>query len=165
MNMRRLLRHLLTPQWWVLRAFNSQTLDVVEQAVTRAERGHPGELRFVVEGLLPLGDLLRGVTARQRAVQLFSDLRVWDTEQNSGILIYVQMADRRVEVLADRGITKQVPQLAWDGICRTLERAFAAGHYCQGAVAAVEEAGALLAGQSAPSAANPDEMPDRPLVV
>ena len=165
MNLRRLLRHLLTPQWWVLRAFNRETLDAVEHAVSRAEQGHRGELRFVVEGLLPLGDLLRDVTARQRAVQLFSDLRVWDTEQNSGILIYVQMADRRVEVLADRGIAKQVQQSAWDEICRTLEHAFAAGHYRQGAVAAVEQAGALLSGHSGPFAENPDEISDRPLVV
>lgn len=165
MGLRRLLRHLTTPQWWVLRAFDGATVDAIERAVTTAEQGHRGELRFVVEGLLPVGHLLRGTTARERAVELFSDLRVWDTEHNSGILIYVQMADRCVEVLADRGITARVPQSAWNELCRALERAFAAGDYRGGALDAIDRAGRLLAANFPAPAENPDEMPDRPIVV
>ena len=165
MNLRRLLRHLMTPQWWVLRAFDRPTLDAIEQAVTRAEHGHRGELRFVVEGLLPLGHLLSDTTPRERAAELFAELRVWDTEQNSGILIYVQMADRCVEVLGDRGISARVPQAAWDELCRTLEGAFSAGDYRGGAVAAITRAGQLLTEQFPVAADNPDEMPDRPVVV
>lgn len=165
MDLRRLLRHLMTPQWWVLRAFDRAALDAVERAVAAAEQGHRGELRFVVEGSLSLGHLLRGTTPRERAVELFSDLRVWDTQHNTGILIYVQLADRGVEVLADRGIGARVPQPAWDDLCRTLERAFSVGDYRGGAVAAVARAGQLLAEQFPVAADNPDEMPDRPVVV
>jgi hypothetical protein len=164
MDMRRLLRHLMTPQWWVLRAFDGATLDAIEQAVATAEQGHHGELRFVVEGLLPLGHLIGGATARERAAELFAKLRVWDTERNSGILIYIQMADRCVEILADRGISARVPQEDWDELCRILERSFAAGDYRDGAVSVIGRAGRLLVEQF-PTADNPDEMPDRPMVV
>lgn len=165
MDLRRLFRHLMTPQWWVLRAFDRATVDAIERAVAAAEQGHRGELRFVVEGLLPVGHLLRGRTARERAVELFSDLRVWDTEHNTGILIYVQMADRCVEVLADRGISARVPQSDWDELCRALENAFAAADYRGGATAALDRAGRLLAEHFPAAAENPDEMSDRPIVV
>lgn len=165
MNVRRLFRHLLAPQWWVLRAFDRATLDAIEQAVAAVERRHHGELRFVVEGLLPPGHLLRGTTARERAVELFSNLHVWDTANNSGILIYVQMGDRRVEILADRGIASRVAQAEWDGICRTMEQAFAAGDYHAGAVAAIGQAGEILARWVPSTEAHADELPDRPFIV
>lgn len=164
MRLRRLFRHLLLPRWWVLRAFDRQTLGAIEKAVAGSEQHHRGELRFVVEGLLPLGYLLRDISARQRAVELFSQLRIWDTEENSGILIYVQLADRRVEILADRGIAAKVPQAAWDEICRGMERAFKTGAYRSGAQDAIARAGRLLI-EHFPAAANPNELPDRPLVL
>lgn len=165
MDLRRLLRHLLAPQWWVLRAFDRATLEAIEQAVGVSERRHSGELRFVVEGALSPGDLLRGRSARERAIDLFSLLRVWDTADDSGILIYVQMADRRVEIVADRGIAARVAQAEWDGICRVMEHAFAAGDYRRGALEAIAAAGELLSRHLPATALNPDELPDRPLVV
>jgi len=165
MRLRRLFRHLLLPHWWVRRAFDRQTLHAIAEAVAGSERRHRGELRFVVEGLLPLGYLLREISARQRAVELFSQLRVWDTEENSGILIYVQLADRRVEILADRGIAARVPQAEWDMICRDMEAAFKRGDYRGGALAAIGKAGELLAEHFPAATANPNELPDRPLVL
>lgn len=165
MRLRRLLRHLLMPHWWVLRVFDREARQAVEAAVADSERQHRGELRFVVEGLLPVGHLIRGVSARQRAEELFAQLRIWDTAENSGILIYVQLADRRSEILADRGIAAQVPQAEWDGICRGMARAFASGDYRGGALQAVREAGEILIRHFPAADENPNELPDRPLVL
>ena len=165
MNLGRILRHLNLSRWTVRSRFSRTTLREIEAAITVSERHHRGELRFVVEGSLPLGLLLRGVSARQRAVQLFSRLQVWDTEENSGVLIYVQLADRRVEILADRGIAGRVPQADWDVICRGMERAFKTGDYRSGALAAIEKAGELLIAHFPAAADNPNELSDRPLVI
>ncbi len=165
MDIGRWLRHLLAPQWWVLRAFDRATLDAIEKAVSASESRHRGELRFVAEGGLPVAHLWRRATPRERAIELFSALRVWDTAENSGILIYVQMADRCVEIVADRGIAARVRQDDWERICRTMEQAFRGGDYRGGAVAAIAAASELLAQHLPPGTANPDELPDRPLVV
>lgn len=165
MDIRRWLRHLMAPQWWVLRAFDRATLDAIQQAVARSESRHRGELRFVVEGGLPVLHLWRRATPRERAIELFSALRVWDTAENSGILIYVQMADRCVEVVADRGIAALVDHEAWENICRAMEQAFHAGDYRRGALAAIAAAGELLAHHLPARSVNPDELSDRPLVV
>jgi LemA protein len=95
-------------------------------------KGHRGELRFVVEAGLPPAALWRDTSPRQRAAELFASERVWDTEENSGILIYVELADRRVEILADRGIAARVAQAEWDAICRAMEQAFGAGRWREG---------------------------------
>lgn len=165
MNLQRLFRHLLMPRWWVLRHFDKATQAAIGQAVAAAERQHRGELRWVVEGSLPLLDLLRHTDARRRAIDLFARLRIWDTSENSGILIYVQLADRRVEILADRGIAARVPQVQWDTLCRTMESAFAAGNYRNGAVQAIAAAGALLREHFPAASDHPNELPDRPLVL
>lgn len=165
MDIRRWLRHLTAPQWWVLRAFDRATLDAIEEAVARSESRHRGELRFVVEGGLPVLRLWRRTTPRERAIELFSQLRVWDTAENSGILIYVQMADRCVEVVADRGIAALVDHEEWEDICRAMEQDFRAGDYRRGALDAITIAGELLARHLPARSVNPDELPDRPFVV
>jgi uncharacterized membrane protein len=165
MNFKRLFRHLTTSHWFVQRCFPRQTLTAIEQAVANSEHQHSGELRFVVEGPLPLGKVLRDVSARERAIELFSRLRVWDTAENSGILIYVQLADREVEIVADRGIVARVPQSFWDELCRDMERAFAGGDYQGGVLATVTKAGAALTDHFPAHSDNPNELPDRPLVL
>ena len=165
MNMARILKHLSLSHWKVSRCFSGKTLKAVESAVGAAERHHRGELRFVVEGMLPILHLLRNISARQRAVELFSQLRVWDTGENSGVLIYVQLADRRVEILADRGIAARVPQAEWDAICRGMEHAFKNGDYRGGTLDAIAKAGKLLTAHFPAAGANPNELPDRPLVL
>jgi hypothetical protein len=165
MDLRRLLRHLFLPPWRLNRAFPRRTLEAIERAIAASEAGHRGELRFAAEAGLDLLPLLRGMTPRQRAVDLFSGLRVWDTEHNSGVLIYVQLADRRVEILADRGIAARVPQAQWDAICRGMEQAFGRGEFEAGSLEAVLRVGALLGAQLPPGAVNPDELPNRPLLL
>lgn len=165
MNLGRIFRHLLVPHWSVRQSFTRSTLLAIEKTVAASEKQHTGELRFVVEGGLPPGLLWRGITPRQRAVELFSQLRVWDTEQNSGILIYVQWVDRAVEIVADRGIAAHVPQAEWDGICRDMEAAFRRGDYQAGAIAAIERGESLLVVHFPSAGGGRNELPDKPVLI
>ncbi|MDT3735812.1 MAG: TPM domain-containing protein [Denitratisoma sp.] len=164
-SLSRLLRHLLTPDWQVGKCFPARVMQAVEASIAASETRHAGEIRFAVEAGLPLASLLHGETARLRAVEVFSRLRVWDTENNSGVLIYVQLVDREVEILADRGINALVPQAEWDAICHRLEESYRNGNFEQGTIAAIEEIGIRLARHFPPLGANPNELPDRPAIL
>ena len=161
----RLLKHLLLPDWFVRLVFARSDLTAIGEAIAASEKSHRGELRFVVEAAMPLTTLWRDQSPRARAVDLFSVLRVWDTAENSGILIYVQLVERRVEILADRGIAARVAQAEWDGICREMETSFRHGRWRAGALQAVVRAGALLTQHFPAGANNPDELPDQPLML
>ena len=163
MRLRRVLRHLLMPSWRVDRVFTPAVMTAIEQAVRASEARHRGEIRFAVEGGLDFPLLRHDADTRQRAVEVFSQLRVWDTEENTGVLIYLQWVDRRVEIVADRGIARLVPQADWDAVCRRLEAAFREGRYGPGAVEAVRAVGELLAGPFPARSDNPDELPNRPV--
>ena len=163
--MRRTLRHLIYPHWRIRQAFSKSALLAIEAAVEATEKLHDGELRFVVEGGLELPLLLRGVSSRQRAVEVFSQLRVWDTEHNSGVLIYVQLADRQVEILADRGIHQKVGDATWQNICTEMEQAFRSGRFKEGALAGVLAVGQVLAEYFPAKNENPDELPNTPVVL
>lgn len=132
----------------------------LSQAITTAEQGHRGEIRLVVETRLPLSLALKNITARQRAIQWFSDLRVWDTEENSGIVLYLLLTERKIEILADRGIDKLVPQANWDNICAQLQTKLSADQINDGLQQALQQLGDLLR-QHYPlqvSDNNPDEL-------
>jgi uncharacterized membrane protein len=165
MNILRMLKHLLLPDWWRRRVFAADDLVAIGAAVGASEQTHRGEVRFVAEASLTVSALWRELSPRQRATEVFAAEGVWDTEENSGILIYVQLADRRVEILADRGIAARVPQAEWDAICRGMEQAFRAGQWRQGALQAVARAGELLAIHFPAGASNPNELPDQPLML
>lgn len=165
MKLSRLFRHLLRPAWFVRRVFSPGDLAAIGDAIAACEQSHRGELRFVVEGPLPLSSLWHDQSPRARAIELFSRQRVWDTEENSGILIYVQLADRQVEILADRGIAPRVPQAEWDAICRAMEANYRRGEWRHGALQAVARAGELLIRHFPAGANNPNELPDQPLVL
>lgn len=162
---RRALRHLLFPDWQTRRAFPRRTRIAIADAVAKAEKQTRGELRFVAEGGLALPLLWRNVEARRRAIDLFSTLRVWDTEENSGVLIYVQLADRRVEIVADRGIHARVGDAPWRAICRDMEKAFAEGRFEAGAINGIGAIGALLAAHFPASDQNPNELSDAPTIL
>ena len=164
MNLGRFMRHLLTDRTSVKRAFPRAAMRAIEKAIAEEERRHAGQLRFAVEASLPLGDLLRGVDARRRAIEWFGRLRIWDTEHNSGVLVYVLLADRRVEIVADRGIHGKVGAAAWEAICGEMQREFARGQYERGAVVGVRAIGDLLAGHF-PASAGRNELPNRPLIL
>lgn len=163
--MGRILKHLLYPHWRVGQYFPKDALVAIEAEVEASERLHDGELRFVVEGGLDLPLLFHGVTARQRAVEVFSRLRVWDTEHNSGVLIYVQLADRQVEILADRGIHKKVGDEPWQRICSAMEQAFGVGRFQEGAVEGIRAVGQVLAEHFPALKDNPDELDNKPVLL
>jgi len=165
MKLRRIARHLLVPHWVALRPFAAPVLQRIESAIGSSEQKHDGELRFAVEGGLHLASLWRGQSPRARAIELFAQLRVWDTEHNSGVLIYIQLVDRKIEIVADRGINAKVEQASWDGICRRMEEAFRQRQFEQGAFAAIDEVTALLALHFPPAGTNPNELPDKPVVL
>ncbi len=163
MNPGRIARHLLIPDWWAHRAFSKRVLNRIDTAAHDSDKLHRGELCFAIEGDLELPALLRGMSPCERAEDLFSQMRVWDTEENSGVLIYVQLIDHCIEIVADRGISAKVDQTEWDAICATMQSAFHAGEYEQGVLDAIESITALLKQHFPPRGDNPDELPNRPL--
>ncbi len=161
----RFVRHLFYPRWLINRSFPRRTMDRITAAVAGSERGHGGEIRFVVEGALDFLPLLKGKTARERAIEVFSRMRIWDTEANNGVLIYLLLADRDVEILADRGFTGKVSAQEWEAICREMEAHFARGEFERGALAGLARADELLSRLFPASAANPNELSDAPAVI
>jgi hypothetical protein len=165
MSLARALRHLFAPPWIVRRALSQRSLEHIEAAIASSEQEHRGELRFAVEGALEFLPVLRGLTPRSRALEAFSQLRVWDTEENTGVLIYLQLVDRRIEVVADRGIAAHIRQAEWDGICGRMEEAFKAERFEAGVITGIAEVSDLLSRHFPARTQNPDELPDRPVVL
>jgi len=165
MDIKRIIKHLFAPRWAVTRMFPAAAMKAIENAIRESEHSHDGELRFAVEGGLKLWLLLHGRTPRARAIEVFSQLRVWDTEHNSGVLIYVQTVDRHIEIIADRGINAKVEQRQWEAIAGRMQTEFRAQRYEAGALEGMREITALLAQHFPPTGANPDELPDAPVVL
>lgn len=167
MRIGRLLKHLLATPGALRRAFPPQALERIGAAITQAESRHSGEIRFAMEAALPWSYLRRDAPARQRALMVFSKLRVWDTEHNNGVLLYVELADRSVEIVADRGIASKVPTAEWETICQTLREHFRRGAFEAGVIAAIAAIGAHLDRHFplAPGAVNPNELADGPVAL
>jgi hypothetical protein len=161
----RILKHLVHGHLQVLRRFPPSTMTAIKEAIRQSEASHMGELRFAVEAALDWRDLLRGVTPHERAIEMFSQLRVWDTEHNSGVLIYLLLADRRVEIVADRGIHTRVGEQGWRAICSEMEKAFRASDFERGAVTGINRTGALLAQHFPAQGENHDELSNDPVVI
>lgn len=163
---RRLLRHLFTGHWTLHRDFPTEVRAAIEQAVTTCEREHSGEIRVVLEAALHPLAVWHGMTPRARAVDLFSHLRVWDTEHNNGVLVYLLLADRTVEVIADRGVAGgRVQASEWSDVCRLMEGHFRAGDFRQGGVAGIQAVAAILARHFPGSPNRVNELPDAPLIL
>ena len=165
MNFSRIWRHLLIPSWLVRRHFPESMLVDIEQAIRRSEGAHRGEIGLAIEGGLELGQLWRDVSPRERAMAAFASLGIWDTEENTGVLLYIQYADHAVEIVADRGIARQVSAQEWAAVCRRLERRFKAGDYAGGCADAVAEIGTLITTHFPKTDGNPDELPNRPVIL
>lgn len=159
----RVLKHLFYPPWLARRRFPPALMARIERAIAEAEVRHGGEIRFALEATLDFWALLRGVTARQRALQVFAELGVWDTEANNGVLIYLLLAERDVEIVADRGFNGRVAPERWAEICRQMEQRFAKGDYADGVLAGIAAISAEMA-RHYPAQTSPDnELPDRPV--
>lgn len=155
----------MTPAWLSHRAFRPADQSAIAAAVTASEDSHRGELRVVVEGPLPISHLLAKRSTRQRALELFGQLGVWDTRENCGVLIYVQLVDRHVEIVADRGIAAKLGPAEWEAVCREMETAFKTGAYRRGVLDAIERVTRLLALHFPARGKKSNELPDRPVLL
>jgi uncharacterized membrane protein len=164
MRLARILRHLKSSRYGVRRAFPSATLAAIEQAIRETESEYDGEIVFAIEAALDTIPLLRGQTAKARALDVFSRLRVWDTEHNNGVLIYVLMADRDVEILADRGIHARAGEQAWSEICREMETLFGHEEYLAGSLAGIRAVAGQLSKHFGSPATRRNELPDAPRI-
>ena len=160
----RILKHRWFDETDTARLLNSAALDRLEAQVAGSEKHHSGEIRLCVEAGLPMSYLWRNATARERAVTLFGKLRVWDTELNNGVLIYLLLAEHAIEIVADRGLARHVPQSHWDVVLAGMRQAFANGQFEQGLAAAVQTVDTVLARHFPlqQAQANPNELPNRP---
>lgn len=166
MNFARWMRHLCSGQWQVRRTFPAKTLNVIEAAIRQSEQTHDGEIRFAVEAGLDIGPLLKNQSARERALDVFSQLCVWDTRHNNGVLIYLLLADRDVEIIADRGIHAHVGAQGWEAICHAMEAEFRAGRFESGVLAGIQAVGKHLAARYPKRGeTGTDELPDQPVVL
>jgi len=165
MNATRFLRHVFATRWSTRRRFGPRVLGAIETAIREMEAGHAGEIRFAVETALDMAELVEDLSPRRRAMQVFGQLGVWDTAQNNGVLIYLLLADRVVEIVADRGIAAHISQSEWDGICREMERHYRAGRFSEGSVAGVYGIGRLLARHFPGRRRDADELPNQPVLL
>jgi uncharacterized membrane protein len=156
----RILRHLLSLPGAVARAFPREAFSRIEAAIQASERRHGGEIRFAVEPALDPAELWRGLSARERAIEAFSELRVWDTEQNNGVLLYLLLADRDVEIVADRGYNGKVTAAEWEQVCRRMEAALRESRHAEAVLAGIDAIARIIERHYAPGGRN--ELPDRP---
>jgi uncharacterized membrane protein len=165
MNLKRIVKHLLTTHGQLRRAFPRSTLKEIEGAIKAAEAAHVGEIRFAVEAALDGLQLFNGQSPRERAIEIFAQQRVWDTEHNNGLLIYLLLADRAVEIVADRGLHSKVGAREWERICRQMETAFKQENYEGGVVGGIQAVTQHLVKHFPASAAGRNELPDKPIVL
>jgi len=165
MNIKRTVKHFLTSRAHVRRAFPRSTLNAIEKAIKTSEAAHVGEIRFAVEGALDGAPLFHGHSARERAIELFSQLHVWDTQHNNGLLIYVLLADRAVEIVADRGINAKVGAKEWHKICQQMEAAFRQSNFEAGVLQGVQAVTQHLVAHFPADHSSSNELPDQPVVL
>jgi uncharacterized membrane protein len=151
--------------WRVRKRFPPAALGAIEREIKSSEAMHAGEICFVVEGALHGARLYRGQSPRERAIEVFSTLHLWDTEQRSAVLIYVLLADRAVEIVADRGVHTKVRPEEWEAICRAMEVAFSRGLYQAGAIDGIRSVSRHLAGHFPSVASGANALPDKPLLL
>jgi uncharacterized membrane protein len=161
----RFLANLFTTRRALRRAFPTAVLDRIEASIRQSERQHSAELRFAVETALDPATLLRGVSARERAIEAFAKLHTWDTEANNGVLIYVLLSEHDIEIVADRGYNDRVSAEQWQAVCQEMEAAFRQGNFEQGALDGIERITALIRQHFPPRAGDENELPDRPSIL
>jgi uncharacterized membrane protein len=164
MDFRRIARHLVMLPGAVGRAFPPSAMAAIEEAIAKSEREHSGEVRVAVEPALDTSALLAGQSGRERALEVFSLLRLWDTDARNGVLIYLLLADRDIEIVADRGLNL-VPAAEWDAICKTMEQALRRRQFQEALVAGVQAVSRLVARHFPGRPADRNELPDRPVAL
>ena len=165
MAVMRVLKHLCATRAGTRRRFPRDVLDAIEQTVAQSERRTSGEIRFAIDTALELPEIWADKPPRECAHEAFARLRVWDSELNNGVLIYVLMADRDVEIVADRGAAARISPAEWEAACRLMESHFREGRFKEGALAGVRAVGGLLEREFPCGAGNRDELPNQPALL
>jgi uncharacterized membrane protein len=165
MQFSRVMRHLFSTRAATRARFPSTLEQEISAAVVQAEARTSGEIRFVTETALEIPELWTAVTPRERAGQVFAQLGVWNTELRNGVLIYVLMADRDVEIVADRGAADRISPAEWEAACRLMESHFREGRFREGALAGVQAVGALLEREFPSRSGDRDELPNQPALL
>lgn len=165
MNFNRILKHLFYPGWWLRRDFPPVELSKIESAIKASESKHGGEIRFAIESSLPLKALWRDESTTERALEVFSLLRVWDTEDNNGVLIYLLLADHKVEITADRNINKVVGDGEWQRVCGIMEADFRAGRFSEGVIKGIHEISQRLEDHFPIGEFDQNELPNKPIIL
>ena len=165
MKIKRIVKHLFATDGQVKRTFPHSALKAIEKAIAASESEHAGEIRFAIEAALDGGPLFKGQSSRERALDVFSQLRVWDTQHNTGLLIYLLLADRTVEIVADRGIHDKVGGQEWEKICRQMEMAFKQSNFEGGVIAGVQAVSQHLKAHFPVAGRDRNELPDKPVIL
>jgi uncharacterized membrane protein len=165
MGIGRIGRHLIGHRWRVRKNFPPDVMATIERAIRAGESTHSGQVVFAVEGALDGVPLFRDQPARERALDVFAHLRIWDTARNNGVLIYLLLADRDVEIVADRGIHAKVGAAVWKAICAAMEAEFRQGRFETGILKGIEAVSRQLAEHFPRKEAGPNELPDAPVVI
>jgi len=161
----RLLRHLSATRSQARRLFPRATLQAVQACIAAGEKYHRAEIRVIVEAALPLATVWRGDSSRARAHELFSHYRIWDTEENCGILLYINVADHKLEILPDRQVGKALKREDWQAVCQTMTNGFASKNYHDSLLQALTQLNALLAQHFPDQDKHKNQLSDRPLVL
>ena len=165
MHITRILRHLWTPHRIVRRYFPAPVMKRIGEVIKASERQHRGEVRFAVESVLDWRRLIRDEQPHERALEVFARLHVWDTAENNGVLIYLLLADRHVEIVADRGVHERVGTTGWEPICRRMEQSFAAGRFDEGVLLGIQSVTDILTKEYPATGPSANELPDEPVVL
>ena len=165
MNLARITKHVFMPHWQVRRAFPPNSLAAIEKAIHASEGAHVGQIRFAVEAALHGRSLYEGLLPRDRAIEVFSLLRMWDTEYRNGVLIYLLLADRDVEIVVDRAVHTKVGTPQWEAICHKMEARFRAGQFEAGVVQGVQAVTEHLTRHFPTSEHRPRALPERVAVL
>lgn len=161
----RALRHLFTTTAAGRRTFPAPTLKAIQATIATGEKVHRAEVRMVVEPALPIHDVLGGTSSRERARELFTHYRIWDTEENCGILIYINLADHKVEIIADRTVGRVLSAADWQAVCKTMTQGFSHGEYHDSVVAGLKQLNDLLATRFPSNGSSSNELSNRPLIL
>lgn len=161
----RAARHAVCGAWTVRRHFPPASMQAITAAIAASEGKQDGEIRFAVEARLDGAQLWRGVTSRERALQVFSDLRIWDTAQNNGVLIYLLLAEHKIEIIADRGMDAHVGAEGWRRLCDALRQEFSQGHFETGVIALIQAVGEELKKHYPSTTGDSNELPNSPVVL
>lgn len=164
-RIRRVLRHMGSSAAEARRAFPPQSLADIADAIGKGEQTHRGEVRLIVEKAMPLDAVWEGMTNRQRAVALFADYGVWDTEDNCGVLIYVNLAEHKIDIVADRGISRKIDHATWQAVCETMTAGFKRGEFHDSTLAAIGRVNELLRTHFPAEGGDRNELPDHPIML